>query len=152
MSSILSLTSQVWADGLGNSQDNSLQKCQVSRLRQLLSALEDAVYKDNSANPNFPRPKYNLWIDTLCCPVAASEPYLNSIAMMRMKTVYKQASQVLVLDLALTEHPVEGAHPASLLLRIMASSLWMRRLWTLQGTIFSLACLEPIANSTKRAC
>jgi len=68
-----------------------------------------------------------------------------------MKTVYRQASQVLVLDLALAEHPAEGAHPASLLLRIMASSLWMRRLWTLQGMVL-FGCVQPIADSIKRAC
>lgn len=121
---------QVWADGLGNTQDNALQKCQVTKLRHLVYAVEEAVWRKETSNP---RPKYHLWIDTLCCPVARLEPHCNNIALMRMKAVYSHAAHVLVLDLALSLHDAEGLSPSTLLLRIFASSIWMRRLWTLQG-------------------
>ncbi|KAK3322682.1 hypothetical protein B0H66DRAFT_212173 [Apodospora peruviana] len=126
--------SHVWADGLGNTQGNTLQKCQIARLGRLIEAVEDSVH---ASNPSQPRPKYHLWIDTLCCPVAKLEPYCNMISLTRMKTVYEKATHVLVLDLALSVHDAETLHPATLLLRIFASSIWMRRLWTLQEGVLA---------------
>jgi len=95
-----------------------------------VAAVEDEVWAKDTSQP---RPKYHIWVDTLCCPVAKLEPYYNKISLLRMKTVYEQATHVLVLDLALSMHNAEELRPATLLLRIFGSSIWMRRLWTLQG-------------------
>ncbi|KAK0610757.1 hypothetical protein B0T14DRAFT_557920 [Immersiella caudata] len=132
--------SHVWADGLGNTKDNTLQKCQIARLRRLVSAVEDTVWAQDDSKP---RPKYHIWVDTLCCPVAKLEPEYNKLSLLRMKTVYEQATHVLVLDLALSIHEAEGLRPATILLRIFGSSIWMRRLWTLQGSY------PPFADTEK---
>ena len=85
----------------------------MARLSRLIKAVEDTVH---AANPSKPRPTYHLWIDTLCCPVAKLEPHCNAISLTRMKTVYEQATHVLVLDLALSVHDAEPLHPVTLLL------------------------------------
>ncbi|KAK4207380.1 hypothetical protein QBC37DRAFT_96378 [Rhypophila decipiens] len=126
--------SHVWADGLGNTRGNSLQKCQIARLQRLISGVEKAVHV---ANPSQPRPKYHLWIDTLCCPVASLNPDTNGISLMRMKSVYECAAHVLVLDLALSVHEVGPLTAVEALLRVFASSIWMRRLWTLQEGVLA---------------
>ncbi|KAK5657621.1 hypothetical protein OQA88_2693 [Cercophora sp. LCS_1] len=126
--------SHVWADGLGNTKDNTLQRCQIVRLRRLVSAIEDFVWAQDNSKP---RPKYCIWVDTLCCPVAKLEPEYNKLSLLRMKTVYEQATHVLVLDKALSIHDAEKLHPATALLRIFGSSIWMRRLWTLQEGVLA---------------
>ncbi|KAK4450432.1 hypothetical protein QBC34DRAFT_349181 [Podospora aff. communis PSN243] len=126
--------SHVWADGLGNTQDNTLQRCQIGKLRQLVSAVEEAVWATDKSKP---RPKYYIWIDTLCCPVFKLEPEHNKLSLLRMKTVYEKATHVLVLDLALSIHDAENLRPATLLLRIFGTSIWMRRLWTLQEGVLA---------------
>jgi hypothetical protein len=95
-----------------------------------VSAIEDLVWAQDNSKP---RAKYCIWVDTLCCPVAKLEPEYNRLSLLRMKTVYEQATHVLVLDKALSVHDAEKLHPATALLRIFGSSIWMRRLWTLQG-------------------
>ncbi|KAM7206077.1 hypothetical protein V8F20_002859 [Naviculisporaceae sp. PSN 640] len=126
--------SHVWADGLGNTRGNSLQRCQIARLRKLISDVELAYHL---ANPDQPRPKYRLWIDTLCCPVSGLHPTTNGISLTRMKSVYEQAAHVLVLDAALSVHEAARLTPADILLRCFASSIWMRRLWTLQEGVLA---------------
>ncbi|KAK3324453.1 hypothetical protein B0T19DRAFT_477349 [Cercophora scortea] len=126
--------SHVWADGLGNPHANTLHTCEIERLRTLLKPVED---HHAEIHPDEPRPVYHLWIDTLCCPVGRLEPVCNKISLNRMKAVYEKAAHVLVLDLALTGHAAEGLHPATILLRIFATSMWMRRLWTLQEGVLA---------------
>ena len=75
------------------------------------------------------RPRYLLWIDTLCCPV---EKKAKKVALERIADVYRNAAHVLVLDASLSPYPSKGIPCAELLLRISGSA-WMRRLWTLQG-------------------
>ncbi|KAK3687901.1 hypothetical protein B0T22DRAFT_535200 [Podospora appendiculata] len=126
--------SHVWADGLGNPHANTLHTCEIERLRALLKPIEG---HHGETHPDSPHPVYHLWIDTLCCPVGRLEPVCNKISLNRMKAVYEKAAHVLVLDRALTGHAAEGLHPATALLRIFASSMWMRRLWTLQEGVLA---------------
>ncbi|KAK4228128.1 hypothetical protein QBC38DRAFT_168864 [Podospora fimiseda] len=135
--------SHVWADGLGNTKANTLQTCQVARLGRLVKAVEDDF---NAKSPEQPPVKYCLWIDTLCVPVAPrpeDEPVdperlrIYHLALGRMKDVYVDAAHVLVLDKALMIYEAETRHPAEALLRIFASSQWMRRLWCLQEGVFA---------------
>ncbi|KAK4163093.1 hypothetical protein QBC43DRAFT_320507 [Cladorrhinum sp. PSN259] len=135
--------SHVWADGLGNTKANTLQTCQISRLGRLVKAVEDDY---NKKYPEQPPVKYRLWIDTLCVPVAPRaeegpvEPErlrIYNLALGRMKDVYMGAAHVLVLDKALNSYDIDGLHPAEALLRVFASSQWMRRLWCLQEGVFA---------------
>ncbi|KAK3990671.1 hypothetical protein QBC44DRAFT_60384 [Cladorrhinum sp. PSN332] len=134
--------SHVWADGLGNTKANTLQTCQVARLGRLIKAVEDDF---NARNPEQPPVKYRVWIDTLCVPVAPRpgetvEPErlrIYNLALGRMKDVYIGAAHVLVLDKALNIYDIEGLHQAEALLRVFASSQWMRRLWCLQEGVFA---------------
>jgi hypothetical protein len=81
-----------------------------------------------------------VWLDTLCCPVVPPEAKTKAIK--KMRKVYSNADQVLVLDSGLQQYNVDGwdqfrvaapnsIHPIELLLRIFTSG-WMRRLWTFQ--------------------
>ena len=88
--------------------------------------------------------KYRLWIDTLCVPVAPKDASENNhaerlmvyhMALGRMKDIYKKATHVLVLDMALSVHNAQELSPATVLMRVFGSSLWMRRLWCLQGRL-----------------
>jgi Heterokaryon incompatibility protein (HET) len=104
---------------------NSLQCCQIARLVDLVTKLQETIESTASSK----QPKYLFWIDTLCCPV---EKKAKKVALERIADVYRNATYVLVLDASLSPYPSKGVHCAELLLRISGSA-WMRRLWTLQG-------------------
>ena len=131
-------TPQVWADGLGNPSRNAIQQCQVTRLLSLVGDLE-AARTQAKGNPSPQLSPYRLWIDTLCCPVELSGKH---IALERIKNVYIEAAHVLVLDSFISSFPYKGRPAAEPVLRILATSSWMRRLWTLQGwySPHSLGC------------
>lgn len=136
---------QVWADGLGNTKANTLQTCQVARLGRLVKAVESDF--NATRDPETPPVRYRLWIDSLCVPVAprpgdAFDPErlrIYNLALGRMKDVYIKAAHVLVLDKALMSYESDRMHQAEVLLRIFASSQWMRRLWCLQGESLPLS-------------
>jgi hypothetical protein len=79
---------------------------------------------------------YRFWIDTLCCPVELSG---KLIALQRIKDVYAQASHVLVLDSLISSFPYKDRPAAEPVLRVLFTSSWMRRLWTLQGLYLALS-------------
>ena len=111
--------SHVWADGLGNPQANSLPRCQLQLLSELLrpfSEIEDGR-------------EILFWIDTLCCPVGP--PEAKTMALNTMKKPYTDATHVLVLDSSLRNVEISCLNPTEVCLRIFTSG-WMRRLWTLQ--------------------
>lgn len=85
--------------------------CQLARLFKYIRAigLADAV----------------LWIDTLAVPI---EVEYKRLAIMRLRTVYEQASAVLVVDRSLVR---VGKHIVERQVQLLCSD-WMRRLWTLQ--------------------
>jgi hypothetical protein len=127
----------VWADGLGNPRENAIQRCQVARLAELIDGIQETERirtGDANANPDPDTPPlvFRFWIDTLCCPVELEG---KLISLQRIKDVYKNAVHVLVLDSSLSLYPCQDAHPSEILMRVYASSAWMRRLWTLQGML-----------------
>jgi len=73
-----------------------------------------------------------IWLDTLCCPIQPYEAKKRSIELIR--EVYRNATHVLVLDASLRLHSTAGRHCTELLVRIFNSG-WIRRLWTLQGSM-----------------
>jgi hypothetical protein len=114
--------SHVWADGLGNPFANSLQRCQLLHLWELITAIHKSQPGDSSEVPL-------LWIDTLCCP-AADGPG-KQLAIQKLQAVYRQAKHVLVLDAGLMAYESQLQDIPEKLVRIFTSA-WMRRLWTLQ--------------------
>ena len=72
------------------------------------------------------RPK--IWLDTFCCPM---DPVAKHIALSRMRRTYLKAKKILVLDSSLYCYNSQDLYPAEVTARIL-TSLWMRRLWTLQ--------------------
>ncbi|KAL7943305.1 hypothetical protein V8C42DRAFT_328674 [Trichoderma barbatum] len=131
--------SHVWANGLGNPKANSLPRCQVKHVAQLMASIQtqietgDAEYKT----------RYRMWIDTLCCPIELGS---KLIALERIANVYRNATHVLVLDASLTGFDTKDTHPAELLLRIYGASPWMRRLWTLQEGALTNSLYIQFAN------
>ena len=107
--------SHVWSDGLGHSPGvNALPECQIRRLHDLIlvTGLREPI----------------VWIDALCVP-AENGPGKRS-ALAQMADVYRNATNVLVLDSDLLLTPSSSCNE-EILLRI-ALSKWMRRLWTLE--------------------
>ena len=120
--------SHVWSGGLGNPTKNSLPSCQLEKIRKCVTELG----LDN--DPPF-------WIDTLCVP---QRRHGKKLAVSKMKRTYQDAARVMVLDTQLMQTSIEFQRwqlPATdhkrigfakeFLLRIATSS-WMRRLWTFQ--------------------
>ena len=121
--------SHVWADGLGNPNENKLPTCQLDRIQNLVNGL----YKESQ----WPVP---FWIDTLMIPVfpdpvseeqKREQKKIKNAALRDMEWVYKGASKVLVLDRGLFSTPTDHMEAEELGARIMIST-WSRRLWTLQ--------------------
>ncbi|MCJ1355049.1 MAG: hypothetical protein MMC33_005040 [Icmadophila ericetorum] len=111
--------SHVWAEGLGNPAENSLQSCMLSQISVLVNKLPKLV--PDQATP--------FWIDTICVPVRP--PELQAFALARMREPYERAQHVLVLDSYLQSLDSRNLSPLELFARISCCS-WVRRLWTLQ--------------------
>jgi len=84
---------------------------------------------------------YRFWIDPLLCPVEREMEGVplstmeegKKISLQKISDVYSNATHVIVLDASLLGYNARAMHPAEVVLRIVGSSPWMRRLWTLQG-------------------
>ncbi|MCJ1358843.1 MAG: hypothetical protein MMC33_008843 [Icmadophila ericetorum] len=113
--------SHVWADGLGNTKENSLPQCQLHHIYDLLTRF----CTEESIEGGQKRPY--LWLDTLCCPV---DPEDKRLALAKLPEVYREASQVLVLDSSLTEIDYRHLQPIEVMSRVFSSG-WIFRLWTL---------------------
>jgi hypothetical protein len=113
--------SHVWADGLGNPHSNSLHRCKLARLRDLVSAV------DNETQANTEPPL--IWLDTLCCPAKDGKGKQKAIEKIRL--VYQRAKHVLVLDAGLMGYESKTQAIHETVVRIFTSG-WVRRLWTLQ--------------------
>ncbi|KAL9071181.1 MAG: hypothetical protein Q9161_004358 [Pseudevernia consocians] len=113
--------SHVWADGLSNSEANSLPHCQLARLGRMLDPFAEAGK----------RPL--VWLDTLCCPV---NPEGKALALLQMKRTYAEAKKTLILDSTLYNYNSQNLSATELHARYLTSG-WMRRLWTLQESALS---------------
>lgn len=82
--------SHVWADGLGNPDANSVNRCKLVHLRGLTSKLDVAEVENDGSL---------IWLDTLCCPAADGAGKKRAIEKIRL--VYREATVVLVLDAGL---------------------------------------------------
>jgi len=116
--------SHIWADGLGNSEINTLPRCQLIQMRNLVGNL----YKQTSQG-RVPL----IWVDTICCPVGPPHGKLKDkiMALTKIKSVYENAEHVLVLDRGLQSYNLKDMGIVEAVLRVL-TCCWNRRLWTLQ--------------------
>lgn len=113
--------SHVWADGLGNLQQNALPSCQFFALRKMIQLLPGELS----------RIEY-MWLDTLCVPTNSVKHKRAKVAALgKMHYTYESASAVLVLDSWLLSCDSSKATKVEILMRIF-NSTWNRRLWTYQ--------------------
>ena len=114
--------SHVWADGLGNPDENALPRCQLEFLRRIIKEYYEDVLPEEFGG-------VLLWCDTLCCPVQPGKA--KDIALAQMKKTYLEAARVLVLDASLAIHDIKTMDLYAACIRIF-NSRWTSRLWTLQ--------------------
>ncbi|KAI2617250.1 hypothetical protein GGS26DRAFT_577265 [Hypomontagnella submonticulosa] len=118
--------SHVWSDGLGNTKENSLPRCQLRRLSEFVKELP-GQYSDTLL----------FWCDTICVPTdmaaQSSKRMKNAqtIAMTLMRDVYAKAMTVLVLDSWLWNNSTEDKSDTEILMEIFTCP-WNTRLWTYQ--------------------
>ncbi|KAL4990675.1 hypothetical protein BDW68DRAFT_153686, partial [Aspergillus falconensis] len=122
--------SHVWADGMGNPTQNRLPDCQLSRIQDMINALDIPEHNTDTETET----RVGFWMDTLCIPVGTAHKQQKKASIRRMRHIYKQASAVLVLD-AWMQSIQPSSTPIERCARLYSSN-WIRRLWTLQeGTL-----------------
>ena len=114
---------------MGNPTDNALPRCQIARVSRLVSDLERAV---TGTTGELGPSTYRIWIDPLLCPIELEG---KKISLELIPKVYKHATHVLVIDASLVHYESARLSSTETLLRMFACSSWMRRLWTLQGSV-----------------
>lgn len=120
--------SHVWSDGLGNPRDNTIPCCQIRKLQQLSQEIAKRV----EGRFQFRKRTIGFWIDTICIPM---DEALKRQAILQMRNIYKDTSAVLVLDKAIQQVSTD---PGSLsTMWQIYTSIWYRRLWTLQEGILN---------------
>ncbi|OJD36942.1 het domain protein [Diplodia corticola] len=142
--------SHVWKDGMGNEEANALPECHLVRLKAMAARLlwERANVPGAWDNPvsalhvsgrhllhaamslaHTPEQDTWFWMDTLCVPL---DEETKKMAIRGMKKVYERAHRVMIVDAELEDTAVSDVPKEEIMLRILACSGWMRRLWTLQ--------------------
>ncbi|KAI9060143.1 hypothetical protein FKP32DRAFT_1595532 [Trametes sanguinea] len=107
--------SHVWAEGMGSATEDGLPTCVIERLASIVRQV-------------LPGSKAAFWIDSLCVP-RATEP--RQRALRSMAGTYRNAAKVLVIDRCIRTLCNKEQAWEDNLLRI-ATSAWVRRVWTLQ--------------------
>lgn len=121
--------SHVWADGLGSTSDKGLPACQIARISRLTRSL---LPESNGA----------FWMDSICVP---SSRKLRKRAIMLMAKTYEEAKKVLVLD-AVIRAQCSVAKTLEENAFHVATSGWIRRVWTLQEGILAQELLFEAAD------
>ncbi|KIX00487.1 uncharacterized protein Z518_10627 [Rhinocladiella mackenziei CBS 650.93] len=114
--------SHVWSHGLGNPRNNSLPKCQLARLNQIVNDLYGHEEEEQGVSVPY-------WIDTICCPTDPTEA--RALAILNLRKTYRGADKVLVLDANLEVINSAPLFVPEIALHISCST-WLTRLWTLQ--------------------
>ncbi|MCJ1474990.1 hypothetical protein MMC13_003650 [Lambiella insularis] len=124
--------SHLWADGLGNPENNAMPRCQLALLQERVNALcnSDEAVKSSQEKKTSNVP---FWIDTLCVPAKDCEEKILAIASMAL--IYKEAETVLVIDKKL--ECIESEATVLEISARIAMSPWWTRLWTLQEGAFA---------------
>jgi hypothetical protein len=127
--------SHIWADGIGNTEENAIPTCQLRRLQKAVNELYPA---EDRLKPSVP-----FWIDTLMVPL---EPEAKAKAIAGMEHVYRSANKVLVFDASLESIKSDG-DPQELMMRIYLCP-WMSRLWTLQEAFLAKDLYFQLADDS----
>ncbi|KAI0651211.1 hypothetical protein C8Q79DRAFT_922032 [Trametes meyenii] len=106
--------SHVWADGMGSTTDDGLPTCVVERV----AGLARGLLPESGA----------FWLDSLCIPATGD---MRKRAIKLMANTYRGAAKVLVIDQCIRAQCSARTLWTRNLLYI-ASSGWVRRVWTLQ--------------------
>lgn len=106
--------SHVWADGMGSTTEDGLPTCVVERIASLARGL----HPETGA----------FWMDSLCVPGSRG---VRKRAITFMTQTYRNAASVLVIDDCIRAQCSGKKSWEENLLRI-ATSGWIRRIWTLQ--------------------
>lgn len=130
--------SHVWSDGYGNELANSLWRCQLEYIRDLLHKA------CNNSNILF-------WMDTLAIPVDSRTEEARQRkkkAIGQIYRIFRKAKYCVVLDKGLV-HMDKGLddEPCQAAMKILASN-WMRRLWTLQEAFLSNQIMVAFRDSS----
>lgn len=130
--------SHVWSDGWGNEEENKLNICQVDFiLRQI---------KRVTGRPDVP-----FWMDTLVVPVAKHRAEYRKKAIRQIFDVFNSSRYTIILDNGLSGMDRGGPDkPAEAAMKIF-SSMWMRRLWTLQEAYLSRNIYIPFEEDGQDA-
>ncbi|KAI9064629.1 hypothetical protein FKP32DRAFT_571154 [Trametes sanguinea] len=107
--------SHVWLEGMGSTTEDGLPSCVVQRIAGLAKRI-------------LPNHGGAFWMDSLCVPQEGS---LRKRAIKLMAETYRGAAKVLVIDDCIRAQCSLQKAPEDNLMYI-ASSAWMRRVWTLQ--------------------
>ncbi|KAK7999041.1 hypothetical protein PG991_014716 [Apiospora marii] len=126
--------SHIWADGLGNENQNSVHKCKLDYLSKLLERLSEGSTQGSSEW---------FWLDTLGIPRRSDEDSISwdqftkirRTAVIQIGHVFNKATQSIVIDRGLCDIDA-SERTAGMTMRILTSG-WMRRLWTLQEAYLS---------------
>ena len=169
--------SHVWADRQFGSAQNSIPKCQVNYLDEVISSLPPSMdlwglgrwLTDwRSSRPGEIAPpsrayKY-FWLDSFCIPQAVEHTDLRSKAINSMNFIYAAASHTIVFDKGLqvldagrrlgsltrNGNPTfHGPQDANLLdvIANIYASNWMGRAWTLQEGVLPGNIVFPLRGS-----
>ena len=159
--------SHVWSEGLGNTADNSVYKCQLEQIRRQVANMP--VY-DEAEQSFFSRlysidlqrlrfslglPNHTstlLWLDILCIP-AKGLTEVNDIELSRLReraisqipVVFKAAAQTLVIDSELQSVRLSGSQLPEIAGRLIGSQ-WASRAWTFQEAAHALKCRVQLAD------
>lgn len=118
--------SHVWVDRLGCHENNSITTCQLKRLMRATSAVFEQINVEDKTPERSPK----LWADTLCIPNEPENQEWRNFSIQNMRTIYGQASAVLVLDPDVWCLP-STARPEEIAFRLQVSA-YNSRLWTFQ--------------------
>ena len=131
--------SHVWADGLGNPTGNAMGAYQIKRLAKLVKNFSD-----------FHHAEVYFWIDSMCIPrlPSPSERTARNQGIQMMFDTFSNAFAIIVLSLDLMNYSANQADYLEAAMRI-ATSNWMRRLWTFQEGVMSRHLYFLFANGLK---
>ncbi len=119
--------SHIWSDGLGSCTEDGLPQCQVQALYNMAMEV--------GKTPRF-------WIDSLCIP---RDSQARRRAISQMAKTYRHAHATIVLDDRIKQCST-GNSKEEIMLHL-ASSVWQRRLWTLQEGALSRNMHFKLADS-----
>ncbi|KAJ5162038.1 hypothetical protein N7492_007430 [Penicillium capsulatum] len=159
--------SHVWSDGLGNTADNSVYKCQLEQIRSQLANVP--VYDEGTASLfssmysiDLQRLRFSLglpnhtstlfWLDILCIPAKGLTgvndielSQLRERAISQIPVVFAGAAQTLVLDSELQSLRLSGSQLPEISARLLGSQ-WASRAWTFQEGAHALRCRVQLAD------